>query len=429
MAGWVDICRYTPTLGGTTDWTFSAAVTGYQSPTAAGIQNSRVYKYRAENTSLSEWEIGEGAYNTGTGVLARTTVLFNSLGSTSKINFSAAPQVAIVALKEDLIAGDESGLAFGMTNGQLVASAAAGALTVALKTTAGNDPSVLDPVYFYFRDNTLTLGDIARVAAVAATSVVLGSTKTLGATSAQGLRVWIGAFNNAGTVQLGAMNCSDSSGIFCPQQNIKYTTAVPASASKTWYSTSAIGTAAPWRFIGFCEWTSLTTAGTWVAPDIVQLYGPGLKKPGDLVQYALSQTGTLATGSTTIPNDNTIPQSTEGDQYMSQAITPSAAANRLRVTAHGIYSNSAANEWLQQALFQDATANALATTVEFQATATAAMTVPICFELIANTTSSTTFKIRAGGNSAGTTSFNGAGGVQLYGGVADSFLRIEELMA
>src|SRR5262249_52398355 len=56
----------------------------------------------------SQWEFGEGAYNTATGVLARTTVLYNSAGTTSKINFSDAPQVAIVALKEDLISVDEA---------------------------------------------------------------------------------------------------------------------------------------------------------------------------------------------------------------------------------------------------------------------------------------------------------------------------------
>lgn len=102
MAAFLDVCRFLPTLGGLTDWTFSAAVTGYQSPAAAGVVNGTLYKYRAESADLTQWEIGEGAYNTGTGVLARTTVLFNNLGTTAKINFSAVPQVAVVAIKEDL---------------------------------------------------------------------------------------------------------------------------------------------------------------------------------------------------------------------------------------------------------------------------------------------------------------------------------------
>lgn len=98
----IDVCRFVPTLGGTTDWTFSAVVVGYQSPTAAGAVNAAVYSYRAESADLSQWEVGFGAYTSATGVFARTTVLFNSLGTTAKVSFSVAPQVAIVALAEDL---------------------------------------------------------------------------------------------------------------------------------------------------------------------------------------------------------------------------------------------------------------------------------------------------------------------------------------
>jgi hypothetical protein len=108
MAAFLDVCRFSPSAGGTTDWTYSAAVTGYQSPAAAGVVNGRLYKYRAESADLSQWEVGEGAYNTSTGILARTAVLFNSSGGTSKINFSTTPQVSIVALKEDLISIEES---------------------------------------------------------------------------------------------------------------------------------------------------------------------------------------------------------------------------------------------------------------------------------------------------------------------------------
>jgi hypothetical protein len=106
MAAFLNVCRFNPTAGGTTDWTYSSAVNGYQSPAAANVVNGRLYKYRAESADLSQWELGEGVYNSG--VLTRATVLFNSSGSTSKINFSTAPQVAIVALKEDLISIEEA---------------------------------------------------------------------------------------------------------------------------------------------------------------------------------------------------------------------------------------------------------------------------------------------------------------------------------
>jgi hypothetical protein len=101
-SSFIDVCRFNPTAGGTTDWTYSSAVQGYQSPSVAGAVNGATYSYRAESADLSQWEVGTGVYNSGTGVLTRAAVLFNSSGTTSKINFSAAPQVAVVALAEDL---------------------------------------------------------------------------------------------------------------------------------------------------------------------------------------------------------------------------------------------------------------------------------------------------------------------------------------
>lgn len=102
-SSFLDVCRFNPTLGGTTNWTYSSAALGYQSPAAAGAVNGAVYSYRAESADLTQWEVGIGVYTTGTGVLTRASVLFNSLGTTAKINFTTVPQVGIVALAEDLV--------------------------------------------------------------------------------------------------------------------------------------------------------------------------------------------------------------------------------------------------------------------------------------------------------------------------------------
>lgn len=97
--GFLDICRFTAASSGTGDFVVNTAVTGYQTPTSAGAVNGKVYRYRAESSDLTEWEGGYGAYTSGTTTLARTTVLFSSTGA--KVNFTAAPQVAIVFLAED----------------------------------------------------------------------------------------------------------------------------------------------------------------------------------------------------------------------------------------------------------------------------------------------------------------------------------------
>jgi hypothetical protein len=117
VAAFLDNCRFVPTAGATTDWTYSSAVGGCQSPSAAGAVNGTKYKFLAIGSDLTQWEIAEGTYNSGTGVFQRTTVLYNSSGTGTasgqsgagtKINFTAIPQVAIIGIKEDLISIEEA---------------------------------------------------------------------------------------------------------------------------------------------------------------------------------------------------------------------------------------------------------------------------------------------------------------------------------
>lgn len=112
MAAFADLVRFIPTLGGTTDWVYSSAVGGCQSPASAGVLNATKYKYYAVSNDLTQWEIGEGTYTVSTTTLTRTTVLYNSSatgtasgqsGAGTKISFSTVPQVAIIGIAEDLI--------------------------------------------------------------------------------------------------------------------------------------------------------------------------------------------------------------------------------------------------------------------------------------------------------------------------------------
>lgn len=107
MASVANIVRFVPAAGGTADFVYSAAVTGYRSPTSSpALVNGDVYRYRAESSNLGEWEVGEGTWTTGSTTLARTTIIHSSTGA--KVNFTAAPDVAVVALADQFInpAGD-----------------------------------------------------------------------------------------------------------------------------------------------------------------------------------------------------------------------------------------------------------------------------------------------------------------------------------
>lgn len=112
MSAFADLVRFIPTAGGTTDWTFSTAVGGCQSPTAAGAVNGASYKVYAVSADLTQWEVSQGIYSSGILTFPRTTVLYNSSGTGTatgqsgagtKLSFSTVPQVSVVALAEDLV--------------------------------------------------------------------------------------------------------------------------------------------------------------------------------------------------------------------------------------------------------------------------------------------------------------------------------------
>lgn len=149
---------------------------------------------------------------------------------------------------------------------------------------------------------------------------------------------------------------------------------------------------------------------------------------GAVVQVKNVQTGAVATGSTIIPDDDTIPQITEGNEYMTLAITPTSATNKLKVDVVFSGSNSNGVQWMCAALFQDTTVDALAAAREYNQVATAYATVAFSYWMTAGTTSSTTFRVRGGAHLAGTTTFNGQGGNRRLGGVHMSSITITEIV-
>jgi hypothetical protein len=316
----------------------------------------------------------------------------------------------------------------------LSVSAAASALTIALKDEAGNDPSSTSPAIVYFRNATGTTGTVAALNVEAATSLVVSSGSTLGVTSSTAFRLWIVGFNDGGTFRLGVINCSTADLIYpLNDDTIVSSTAEggagAADSAGVFYTGTAV-TSKAYRILGYAEWnTSGVTAGTWTTSNLskIQVFGYGVKKPGEIVQTATSATGAVATGTTVIPQDDTIPQNTEGDQYLSQAITPTSAANRLVITseANGCYSKQ---EAVIIALFQDSTANALAASFQVCNAANFPLFMVISYRMRASTTSQTTFKVRIGGATAGTFTFNGQSAARLFGGVFASNLSIQELM-
>ena len=149
---------------------------------------------------------------------------------------------------------------------------------------------------------------------------------------------------------------------------------------------------------------------------------------GTIIQVVNVQTGAVATGTTLMPQDDTIPQNNEGDEYMTLAITPTHASNKLKIDVVWHGSSGASSGIMVAGLFQDSTANALAAGSGGSVDAANDMQ-HIYFRhfMAAGTTSATTFKLRVGFNASGTTTFNGVGGARRLGGVFASSITITEI--
>ena len=358
----------------------------------------------------------------------------------NKVSTKKLYQIDDTGTETDLTAtgggGGGGGNAAYINNLTLVSSVTSNALTIAVKTAAGADPA--GDITVAFRSATEASGGYDTLSLSGALSLVISSGSTMGFTNATAGSIWVVLFNDAGTPRLGVINCLNGTSIYpLAAHGIASSTAEggagAADNAQTFYTGSAV-TSKSYVVLGRLEWSSgLTTAGTWNAvPTRTKLFGPDLRLPGDPFNKQATETGALATGTTTIPYDDTIPQSTEGDQYMSQAITPSSAANLLEIEIVFLGHNASAGYLLIAALFQDSVANALASA--FYPLASSGGSAMIAFRHLmrAGTQAATTFKLRAGvmtGGGSTTTTFNGSSSARAFGGTMASSIKVREIQA
>jgi hypothetical protein len=298
--------------------------------TAAGVTDQTVVSYLILDSN-GGWEAGTGTFTAAGTTLSRTPKF--SSNSNAAINLSGTEQVFVTALAAD--GGDVlGGTTFPMrgfdtpVNLGFTASSDGTLLTVNVVGNNGANPTPTNPVFIPFRDPTATAGDpIWRIVTSALSINTNSAGASLGSPTSKAFRLWVVAFDNSGTVVLGLINCSTATQIFPLVENLVASTtnmSGTANSAGVFYTPAGINLVGKsFRIIGFIEYnsTGLATPGTYTrVPDFMQLFGPGIKKPTDPVQYS--------TASTT---SQTARATASFATALSGSISPSSAANPIRI--------------------------------------------------------------------------------------------------
>lgn len=182
---------------------------------------------------------------------------------------------------------------------ELVVTAAAGALTVALKTVSGADPTPTAPLVFPFPDG---LGGIVKRQITAAFARTIPSGATLGATNGVAFAVWPELIDDGtGALRMGFVNPRTATSVLRLRQHGLYDTLTPAGNSAGVIYSDAALAAKPVFVLGAIDWDAgLAAAGTWTAQTRVTPWSPGQPLPGETVDFvALNAASGSSTTSTT----------------------------------------------------------------------------------------------------------------------------------
>lgn len=316
------------------------------------------------------------------------------------------------------------------------ASPVANAFTVRLVQRTLSTCTEASPARISFRSGTQTSGDYAIVTATDSVTCTASVGSSFGFDPGEYGRIYIYAINaNPGTANSVIELALARRAIF-DESRLQSTTAEggagAADSDLVLYSTRARSNV-PVRCIGFIDILSASTAGNWAtAPAVVQLMGFGTKRTGDIVQIITTQSNVYKTGTTTIPNDTTVPTSAEGDMYLWASITATSPVNRVIVDGQIMMTNTnTASPTLASALFYSTESNArTVTALKFDGTTgTGPSCMSFLYEDFATTTATRMWYVRSGASGAGTTYFNGNNSAVVYATATKSWLRITEVMA
>ncbi len=318
----------------------------------------------------------------------------------------------------------------GLANYKIVASVGGGSLTISLKTLAGTDPSSADPVRVRFRNATLSTGGTTSISITTALSLVVSSGSTIGSVSGIPNRLYVGLLNFAGTPELFVYNTLNGKSLRGLSESVLLTTSAEggagaADSAHTAYS-ATLRSGVAIRILGYIDSTQ-ATAGTWAtSPSTIQEIQPWVPRTGAVVGSAFTDVTSSTDITTLIPQDDTIPQSGEGQQILLLTYVPTYAINYIKLSSKvdGIIGTVAQTSIVS--LFTDVSSDALASAMHLFVTGMASTSV---LGYVVTNSAMTNCELRAGRTGATTFTFNGGGGASTdLSANMNTFLQVEELM-
>lgn len=319
-------------------------------------------------------------------------------------------------------------------NANLKASISSGALLLELKTNSNVSPSSTDTVSATFRQLSVPYATSKTISS--ALTLTCATASSLGTASSVASKIWVCLVwsSTDDSIQLGAIlpRSIDSSGNITGLKKIRNndfyaSTTAEGSGSATsalvLYTTNAV-TNAHIKILGYALAT--WNGSQWSSVGHYSTFFPSMPLPGEVAQIVRSENVAYTSGTTTIPNDDTIPTSSEGNQIIGSSLTPTNPANAILTTCSGTFAISGAGEIITVDITDGSAAIAAAQTS--QNSADPQFVALDSFRVI---TSSSTINrsFRAGGTSgANTLSVNGHSGGRKLGGAMNAYLELKEIV-
>lgn len=283
--------------------------------------------------------IAVGQVNSGTGANSGTFFRGDNQWASAVTSITGGNQtiVATGTIQTD------SGL--GIQNLSIGATVASNLLTINVLDSSGATPTATSPARIQFRNATLANGPVSSNYITGALSINTNAVgANMGTVSGVPFRLWVLAFDNAGTTVL-ALYQTVSGGaaptFISPinENEVNSTTPISGAASSAGIFYTPNGTTLTnkaFRILGYIEYAAgLATAGTYnIVPTSVQLFGPGIRKPGEVIQRGMGTVSTADTGTVSL---------SYVDSALTFSMTPRSAASVFIVEAYGTLTNVGTN--------------------------------------------------------------------------------------